>query len=102
MIYSEFAGLWLGWKQSLQPAGIPMTELMRLLSLYYACEVTAETQFPSPTEWARCMGHYHAVKTHFAGNLTGPQAQIEGYRAWKMWEDQNGALVAQLRDRAAP
>ncbi len=79
-----------------------MTELIRLLALYYACEVTAETQFPSPTEWARCMGHYHAVKAHFAGDLTGPQAQIEGYRAWKTWEVENGVLVAQLRDRATP
>ncbi|WP_299615364.1 hypothetical protein [uncultured Tateyamaria sp.] len=77
-----------------------MTELMRLLALYYACEVSAETQFPSPTEWARCMGHYHAVKSHFAEGSTDPQAQIEGYRAWKMWEEENGVLVAQLRDRA--
>ena len=100
MIYSNFADLWLGWKQSTSETVTLMTELMRLLALYYACEVSAETTFPSPQDWARCMGHYHDVKAHFAGDLTGPQAQIEGYRAWKMWEDENGVLVAQLRERA--
>ena len=77
-----------------------MTELLRLLSLYYACDVAAETQFPSPTEWARCMGHYHAVKMAFAWDLTGPEAQIEGYRRWKTWEAENGDIVADLRSRA--
>ncbi|MEM7631692.1 MAG: hypothetical protein AAF227_06705 [Pseudomonadota bacterium] len=76
-----------------------MTDLLRLLSLFYACDVAAETTFPTPDEWARCMGHYHAVKAHFAGDLTGPQAQIEGYRRWKAWEDANPALVTELRSR---
>ena len=76
-----------------------MTELLRLLSLFYACDVAAETQFPTPSEWARCMGHYHAVKEHFADDLSGPAAQIEGYKRWKAWEDANPALVAELRDR---
>ncbi|WP_415921053.1 hypothetical protein [Tateyamaria sp. SN6-1] len=76
-----------------------MTELFRLLSLFYACDVAAETRFPSPDEWARCMGHYHAVKEHFAEDLNGPAAQIEGYRRWKAWEDANPALVAELRGR---
>ena len=76
-----------------------MTELLRLLSLFYACDVAAETRFPSPSEWARCMGHYHAVKAHFADDLTGAEAQIEGYRRWKAWEKANPVLVAELRSR---
>lgn len=76
-----------------------MTDLLRLLSLFYACDVAAETTFPTPDEWARCMGHYHAVKAHFAGDLTGPQAQIEGYRRWKAWEAENALLVAELRSQ---
>ena len=76
-----------------------MTDLIRLLSLFYACDVAAETQFPSPQEWATCMGHYHAVKAHFADDLSGPQAQIEGYRRWKAWEAAHPALVAELRGR---
>ena len=76
-----------------------MTDLLRLLSLFYACDVAAETEFPTPTEWARCMAHYHAVKAHFADGMSGPQAQIEGYRRWKAWEDANPALVAELRSR---
>ncbi len=76
-----------------------MSELMRLLSLFYACDVSAETEFPSPQQWVACMGHYHAVKAHFAEDLSGPTAQIVGYQRWKDWEAENAALVAQLRDR---
>ena len=77
-----------------------MTELFRLLTLFYACDVAAETEFPSPAEWARCMGHYHEIKAHFTPELTGPQAQIEGYRRWKAWEADNAALVEQMREKA--
>ncbi|WP_299729943.1 hypothetical protein [uncultured Tateyamaria sp.] len=77
-----------------------MSEFLRLLALYYACEIAAETQFPAPDEWTRCMGHYHAVKVRFAQDLTGPAAQIEGYRRWKEWEAMNPDVVESLRDRA--
>ena len=77
-----------------------MTDLIRLLALYYSCDVSAETQFPSPQQWANCMGHYHQIKAHFADDLTGSEAQIEGYRRWKVWETENSELVASLRTRA--
>ncbi len=77
-----------------------MSELFRVLVLYYACDIAAETQFPSPEEWARCMGHYHAVKAHFARDLDGPEAQMVGYRRWKAWEADNPHLVETLRERA--
>lgn len=77
-----------------------MSELLRILVLYYACDVSAETQFPSPTQWERCMGHYHEIKSRFAEDLDGPRAQIEGYQRWKEWEEQNPNLVASLRERA--
>lgn len=77
-----------------------MSEFLRLLSLYYACEIAAETHFPSPEEWTRCMGYYHEVKVHFADDLNGAAAQIEGYRRWKEWEAMNPQLVETLRDRA--
>ncbi|MEO9685453.1 MAG: hypothetical protein ABJR46_00525 [Tateyamaria sp.] len=77
-----------------------MTDLIRLLALYYTCDVSAETQFPSPQQWANCMGHYHQIKTHFADDLDGPAAQIEGYARWKIWEKENSELVASLRTRA--
>lgn len=78
-----------------------MSDLLRLLVLYYTCDVSAQAQFPSPQDWARCMGHYHQIKSHFADGLDGPAAQVEGYRRWKTWEAENPALVASLRARAA-
>lgn len=77
-----------------------MSELLRILVLYYACDVSAEVHFPSPEEWTRCMGHYHEIKARFADDLSGTDAQVVGYQRWKTWEAENPELVASLRERA--
>lgn len=77
-----------------------MSEILRILVMYYACDIAAEARFPSPEEWARCMGYYTQVKTHFAAQADGPARLVEGYRNFKDWERANPALVADLRARS--
>lgn len=77
-----------------------MTELLSLLNLFYACDIAAETRFPTPQEWATCMGYYAQIKALFAPELSGPEAQMEGYLRWKAWEAENAALVAEMRENA--
>ncbi|WP_299373316.1 hypothetical protein [uncultured Tateyamaria sp.] len=78
-----------------------MAEILRIMVLYYACEVSAETQFPSPQEWARCMGYYHAIKRHFADGEVGPDANARGYLAFREWEAAHPDTVAELRARSS-
>lgn len=69
-----------------------MTEFLRVLALYYACDSAAALRPLTPSEWAACMVHYDAVKAQFDGT-----SNVDRYRAFKAWELENGALVAQLR-----
>lgn len=80
-----------------------MTELFRLLALYYACDAIALERPLTRHETGLCMGHYEAVKDHFrpAHGDVG-QANRAAYRAFKDWEQRNPDTVADLRARAAP
>ncbi len=75
-----------------------MTELLRLLSLYYACDQIAAQRPLSSAEVAACMDHYTAVKSHFSE----PQdTNVDAYLRFKAWEQANPAMVAQIRQRSA-
>mmetsp|Transcript_17971 Transcript_17971/g.27366 ORF Transcript_17971/g.27366 Transcript_17971/m.27366 type:complete len:83 (+) Transcript_17971:57-305(+) len=74
-----------------------MTEILRVLVLYYACDIAAAERHLTPPEWDVCMGYYAEVKRHFAGGETGPQSHRLGYLGFKEWEDKNPVLVTQLR-----
>jgi len=69
-----------------------MTEFLRVLALYYACDSAAALRPLTPSEWATCTRHYEAVKAHFDGTTSA-----ERYTAFKMWERDNGELVAEIR-----
>jgi hypothetical protein len=77
-----------------------MSELLRVLVLYYACDAAATERHPTPAEWARCMGHYADIKRHFAQGETGPDGNRVGYLGFKAWEAENPSLVADLRRRS--
>ncbi|MEL7099622.1 MAG: hypothetical protein AAGM84_12405 [Pseudomonadota bacterium] len=69
-----------------------MTEFLRVLALYYACDGAAAIRQLTPSEWAQCTRHYEAVKSHFDGTTSA-----ERYTAFKTWERANGELVAEIR-----
>ncbi|MEM8579098.1 MAG: hypothetical protein AAGF60_14710 [Pseudomonadota bacterium] len=69
-----------------------MSEFLRVLALYYACDSAAALRPLTAAEVALCMGHYNAVKAHFAG-----ETNVARYRAFKSWEAANGDIVAQLK-----
>jgi hypothetical protein len=73
-----------------------MSELLRLLAMYYACDNTATQRMLSQSEIAMCIERYNAVKAYFSGATDDP---LEGYRQFKVWERKNGDLVVQLRAR---
>ncbi|SPH20597.1 hypothetical protein ASD8599_01334 [Ascidiaceihabitans donghaensis] len=72
-----------------------MIELLRLLSLYYACDNTAAQRMLTADEIASCTGHYAAIKSHFAD--TDTPDRMAGYKRFKIWETENAELVVQLR-----
>ena len=72
-----------------------MSELFRLLALYYACDNTAAMRTLTASEVAACMQHYTAIKTHFAANARDDRNA--GYQRFKIWERENGDLVVRLR-----
>ncbi len=74
-----------------------MSEFLRLIAFYYACDAAAIDGLLTRSERLECIRHYTAIKAHFAGPLRNPQDHVEGFRAFKTWEDENPALVAQLR-----
>ncbi|WP_415403660.1 hypothetical protein [Tateyamaria sp. SN3-11] len=78
-----------------------MTELLRIMVLYYSCDMAAAVQPLTPDEAARCIAHYREIKRHFAQGETGPRANVTGYLGFKTWEAENAALVADLRARSA-
>lgn len=77
-----------------------MSELFRVLVLYYACDIAAAERHLTRPEWTVCMGYYAEVKRHFAGDVTGPQAHRQGYLGFKAWEAENPGVVADLRARS--
>ncbi len=76
-----------------------MSELFRVLVLYYACDIAATARNLTPPEWTICMGYYAEVKRHFAEDETGPKAHRIGYLRFKAWEAENPAIVSDLRAR---
>ena len=76
-----------------------MSELLRTLVLYYACDMAAAVAPPSRDEVIRCLTHYQHIKRHFAQGETGPRGNTAGYLGFKSWEAENPDLVAQLRAR---
>lgn len=77
-----------------------MSELFRVLVLYYACDIAAAERHLTPPEWTTCMGYYAEVKRHFAEGETGPEAHRIGYLGFKAWETENPAIVFDLRARS--
>lgn len=77
-----------------------MSELFRVLVLYYACDIAAAERHLTRPEWTICMGYYAEIKNHFAEGETGPKAHRIGYLGFKAWEAENPAIVSDLRARS--
>ena len=81
-----------------------MSECLTLLSFYYMCDAAAMERSLSPTEIIACSRSYEEVKMYFAGLDPMPIGTADmaarnrdAYRAFKDWEAQNEALVADLK-----
>lgn len=78
-----------------------MPDFLAALALYYLCDVTAATHGLTQTQMSRCMQTYELVKNSFAPDDPDLGTRnVSAYTAFKAWEAQNHALVAQLRMQA--
>lgn len=85
-----------------------MSEFLRLLAVYYACDHAAALRPLTAAEVAACMGHYNAVKSHFVTDLPPPASSEDrsttsnlAFTRFKRWESENQRLVADLRARVS-
>ena len=86
-----------------------MTELLALLSFYYACSGPAITGELTQGERFACNRAYQAAKVLFLDPADRPglneeftRAQnIEAYRRFKAWERANPDLVQEMKARAS-
>lgn len=76
---------------------------MSLLAIHYLCDVASTAEMLNRSQMLDCMENYQAVKNHFV-DLTDTRPtgvrNAAAYTAFKSWEAQNHALVAQLRQDA--
>ncbi len=85
-----------------------MSDLLTLLKVLYACNLTAEQAPVSQAQALFCVNTLEAVKMQFltenevsALQELQPSEQIEvrlrGYRRFKLWEADNPTLVRQIQ-----
>ncbi len=84
-----------------------MTELLRLLAVYYLCDAAAAVRPLSAAEVAGCIEVYGRVKSQFSapegaapGSPDSVARNAAAYAAFKAWEAANPDLVEDMR-RAA-
>ena len=82
-----------------------MSEFLSVLALYYVCDATAALRPMSAEEIGACFSTYDTVKVYFVdgfdlappGSMARIRQMSEAYLAFKAWEEDNAALVADMR-----
>jgi hypothetical protein len=85
-----------------------MSEFLDLLTVYYTCDVMAGLRPLTSAEFMGCMDVYTAVKQYFApafdlaphGTEARAEQMREAYLGFVAWQQDNPALVANLREVA--
>lgn len=84
-----------------------MTQILALLTLYYACDQAAAHRGLHGPEVTSCMANYEVLKLAFIDEAPAPlgsperAAQIRlGYTGFKLWEAENADLVEEMREQA--